>query len=416
MIRRNLTPLILESLEDSPVVFLRGPRQSGKTTLVRSLLDGEYDARYLTFDDAGPLAAATADPDGFVDALPERVVLDEIQRAPGLFRALKRSVDRRRTPGRFLLTGSANALVLPRVSESLAGRMETLTLWPFSQGELEGVVEGFVDACFAKTFPAGRFPGSDWPSLVARIVQGGFPEAVRRAGAARRRAWFEGYVTTLLERDVRDLTQIHALRELPRLLRLVAARTSGLLNLADLARDAALPLTTLQRHWALLEAIFFVRTLPPWSGGHTARLVKAPKVLICDTGLLCALLDLDAPRLERDDLMAGAALESFVAVELIRQSAWSRTRPALLHYRTHKQHEVDFVLEDGAGRIVGIEVKKTASPGPHDLRGLRSLAEATGKKFVRGLLLHTGETVVGFGSNLYAVPVGALWSLGAAVP
>lgn len=409
MKHRHITPLVLAALADTPVVFVQGPRQAGKTTLVRGLREHGHAADYRTLDDAAVLAAARSDPDGFVDSLPERVILDEVQRAPDLFRAIKRSVDAKRKPGRFLLTGSANALVLPKVSESLAGRMEVLTLAPFSQGEVAGRREGFVDACFAREFKPGAFRDAGWPALVERIVRGGFPEVLGRADAARRSAWFGSYITTILERDVRDLSNVQNLSDLPRLLRLLAARTSGVLNLSDVARDAHLPLTTLQRHWALLEAVFLVRTLPAWSGNLTSRLAKAPKVLLNDAGLLCHLLNLDAERLKTDDLMSGSVLESFVAVELAKQATWSRARPALFHYRTQKQQEVDLVLEDAAGRLVGVEVKKTASPTSGDFKGLRHLSEQTGKRFLRGILLYTGSMSAAFGPNLHAVPVNALW-------
>jgi predicted AAA+ superfamily ATPase len=408
---RHLTPQLLAALADTPVVFVQGPRQAGKTTLVQNLASTGHSADYRTLDDAAVLAAAQHDPDGFVDSLPERVILDEVQRAPELFRAIKASVDRRRKPGRFLLTGSANALVLPKVSESLAGRMEVLTLRPFSQGEIEGRVEGFVDACFAAEFRPRKLKGENWPALVERIVAGGFPEALTRPDAARRAAWFGSYVTTILERDVRDLANVQHLRELPRLLRLIAARSCGVLNLADLARDARLPLTTLQRHWALLEAVFFVQTLPAWSGNLTSRLAKTPKLLLGDTGLLCHLLALDADRLKTDDLMTGAVLESFVTSELFKQVTWSETRPSLFHYRTHKQQEVDIVMEDRRGRLVGIEVKKTASPSSSDFKGLKHLQEMTGKRFLRGVLLYTGAESVPFGKDFYALPVSALWQI-----
>ena len=411
MKHRHITPQVVAALADTPVVFVQGPRQSGKTTLVQSLGEHGHPAEYRTLDDAAVLAAARSDPDGFVDSLPERVILDEVQRAPDLFRAIKRSVDARRKPGRFLLTGSANALVLPKVSESLAGRMEVLSLAPFSQGEIEGRREGFVEACFGLSFAPGVFRDAGWPPLVERIVRGGFPEALARADAARRAAWFGSYITTILERDVRDLSNVQNLSDLPRLLRLLAARTSGVLNLSDVARDAHLPLTTLQRHWALLEAVFFARTLPAWSGNLTSRLAKAPKVLLNDTGLLCHLLNLDSERLKTDELMSGSVLESFVAVELAKQACWSRVHPALFHYRTQKQQEVDLVMEDATGRLVGIEVKKTASPTSSDFKGLRHLSEQTGKRFLRGILLYTGSTSVAFGPNLHAVPVSALWQL-----
>jgi len=406
---RHIARKAHDALQDTPVVFIQGPRQAGKTTLTEYLRHEGYDASYVTLDDATTLKAALDDPDGFIAGLPERVIIDEVQRAPDLFRAIKASVDRRRKPGRFLLTGSAQALVLPKVSESLAGRMEVLTLWPFSQGEIEGRTEGFIDACFAPTFALKRLKPETWPVLAERVARGGFPEAVARATGARRSAWFEAYVQTILDRDVRDLANVAGLRELPRLLRLAAARAMGLLNFADLGRDATMPTTTLSRYWAMLEAVFLVRSLLPWSANLGQRMVKAPKVAFGDSGLLCHLLDLDAARLRGDDLMAGAALETFVAGELTRQRGWSESRAALFHYRTHGQQEVDFVLEDPRGRIVGIEVKKTASPGSNDFKGLRHLQEVAGKRFHRGILLYTGTESVPFGPDLYALPVSALW-------
>jgi uncharacterized protein len=300
-------------------------------------------------------------------------------------------------------------MLLPKVSESLAGRMEVLTLWPFSQGELANKREGFIDACFSPEFMPGSYRDSHWTELTQRIIAGGYPEATERAAGARRNAWFGSYVTTILERDIRDIANVQGLRDLPRLLRLAAARAAGLLNFADLSRDAALPQTTLQRYWALLEATFMVRTLPAWSANLSSRLVKAPKVLLNDTGLLCSLLGLDANRLQSDDLMTGAVLESFVAQEITKQITWSETQPTLFHFRTHLQQEVDLVLENNAGQIVGIEVKKTASPSARDFKGLKFLQEAIGRRFVRGILLHTGTTSVAFGPNLHAVPISALW-------
>jgi uncharacterized protein len=409
MKRRNLAPQIMAALRDTPVVYVQGPRQAGKSTLAQSLPGDGYDAEYFTLDDAATLAAAQSDPDGFIGGLPERVILDEVQRVPELFRAIKQSVDARRKPGRFLLTGSAQALVLPKLSESLVGRMEVLTLWPFSQGEIAGRHDGFVDACFAREFKPGTFRDTGWPALAGRIAMGGYPEVLARTNAARRQAWFGSYITTILERDVRDLANVSGLRDLPRLLRLAASRAMGLLNFADLSRDAAMPQTTLQRYWALFEATFLVRSLPPWHANLGLRLVKTPKVLLGDTGLLCHLLGLDAGRLQADDLMTGAALECFAAAELTKQISWSETRPGLFHYRTHTQQEVDFVLEDARGQLVGIEVKKTASPTSGDFKGLRHLSEQTGKRFLRGVLLYTGSTSVAFGPNLHAVPMGALW-------
>lgn len=409
MKQRFLAPRVMAALSDTPVVFVQGPRQSGKTTLVQNLQADGHETEYFTLDDAAVLEAAISDTQGFVSGLPERVILDEVQRAPGLFLAIKHSVDKNRAPGRFLLTGSANAMLLPKVSESLAGRMEVLPLWPFSQGEISEVQENFAEACFSAEFNPGRITGADWSTLVSKIVAGGYPEAVSRTKADRRQAWFGSYVTTILERDVRDIANIQGLRELPSLLRLVAARSSNMLNFNDLARDAGIAPTTLKRYWALLEAVFLGITIPAWSGNLTSRLSKAPKLVIGDAGLLCHLLGLDEGRLKDDSLMTGAALETFVGLELIKQLAWPHHAPRLFHYRTHAQQEVDYVLEDRAGRLVGIEVKKSASPTASDFRGLRHLAEQTGEKFVRGILLYTGTETVSFGPGLQAVPISALW-------
>lgn len=410
MKQRFIAPRIMAALSDTPVVFVQGPRQSGKTTLVQNLQSHGHKADYLTLDDAAVLEAAVSDAQGFVSGLPERVILDEVQRAPELFLAIKHSVDKNRAPGRFLLTGSANAMLLPKVSESLAGRMEVLPLWPFSQGEIGAVQETFTDACFSSDFNPGRITGADWPTLVSKIVAGGYPEAIARTKADRRQAWFGSYVTTILERDVRDITNIQGLRELPSLLRLVAARSSNVLNFNDLARDAGIAPTTLKRYWGLLEAVFLGITLPAWSGNLTSRLSKAPKLMIGDAGLLCHLLGLDEARLKEDGLMTGAVLETFVGLELIKQLVWTANSPRLFHYRTHAQQEVGYVLEDRAGRVVGIEVKKSASPTSSDFRGLRHLAEQTGERFVRGILLYTGTESVSFGPGLLAVPISALWN------
>lgn len=406
---RHILPHLLAALRDTPVVFLQGPRQSGKTTLVQGLRHNEHNAEYYTFDDAAVHAAAHTDPSGFVENLPDRVILDEVQRVPDIFMAIKRSVDKRRTPGRFLLTGSAQALVLPQASEALVGRMEVLTLWPFSQGEIAGRDESFVDQCFARTFSQHHRVESIWPSLIDRIVKGGFPEAVSRSDAGRRSEWFGSYVTTILQRDVRDLANISAIRELPRLLQLAASRASTLLNFSSLSRDAAIPQTTLKRYWSLLEATFLTKTVDPWSANLGTRLVKAPKIIFPDTGLLCHLAGLSKESLRGDDAMAGPVLETFVGGELLKQISWSKTHPSLFHFRTHAQQEVDYVLEDAAGRVVGIEVKKSSSPSSHDFNGLRSLKELSGKKFIRGMVLYTGSSTVAFGPDLFAVPLGALW-------
>lgn len=412
MFTRHLTAALLNALSDSPVVFLNGPRQSGKSTLVRGLAAGPHRARYLTLDDLSVLAAARGDPLGFLAGLDGPVILDEVQRAPELFLPLKAEVDRDRRPGRFLLTGSASVTVLPQLSQALVGRMEILTLWPLSQGEVEGVKENFVDALFEPELAPPDFKPSSRADLWKRVGRGGYPEPFARAQPERRRAWVDSYVATIVQRDVQDLANIEGLTVLPRLLGLLAARSAGLTNYAELSRTMGLPQTTLKRYLALLEATFLSHPVPPWSGNLGKRLVKAPKLFLNDAGLAAALLAVDAERLAADGNLAGPLLETFVMAELAKQSSWSRTRPRLYHFRTQAGAEVDFVLEDARGRCVGIEVK-AGGVGAGDFKGLKALAEILGKRFVRGVVLSASPETTPFGRNLHALPVDALWRLGA---
>lgn len=407
MLPRHAAHRLRAALADRPVVLLHGARQTGKTTLVRVMAE-ERGARYVTLDDLTMLAAARGDAAGFLAGFAEPLVLDEVQRAPELLLAIKAAVDRKRTPGRFLLTGSANVLLLPRVAESLAGRMEIVNLWPFSQGEIEGAAEGFIDAVFADAPPVLDRSASSAP-LTERVLRGGYPEAFSIASAERRRAWFDGYVTTILQRDVRDLARIEGLTELPRLLALLASRPMAQLNFADLSRGTGLPQTTLKRYFALLETVFLVRLLPPWYANIGKRLVKTPKVLITDTGLAAHLMGIDRGRVAEDRGLLGGLLESFVAMELVKQAGWSADSPALYHFRTHEGDEVDLVLERRGGALVGVEVKSAATVTAADFKGLRALAELAGRRFRRGIVLYTGAEVVPFGAGLFALPVEALW-------
>jgi uncharacterized protein len=344
-------------------------------------------------------------------------VLDEIQRAPELFVALKAAVDRDRRPGRFLLTGSANVLLLPRLSESLAGRMEIHTLRGLSQGEFEGLREGFIDALFARASPTvlspDRSPGRPSRDLVARVLRGGFPEPALKRSAPRREAWLRDYVNTLLQRDVRELANIEGLTALPHLLAVLATRTAGLFNLADVSRVVGLPQTTLKRYLSLLEATFLIEWLPAWHTRVARRLVKAPKLFVADSGLAAHLLGFEAQHARHERTRLGPLLETFVVSELRKQAAWSRTRPRLFHFRTQAGQEVDVVLEDARGRIVGVEVKAAVGLSSADWNGLRALKEAAGARFVRGVVLYGGQEALPFGRDLLALPVSALWSLGA---
>jgi uncharacterized protein len=412
MLRRNLLPAITAALADRPVVLLHGPRQTGKSTLATAAAPS---ARYLTFDDLTLVGAAAADPRGFLDGLADSapVILDEVQRVPDLFPAIKAIVDRDRTPGRFLLTGSANIYLVPRISESLAGRMEVATLLPLSQGEIEGHHESFISAIFARRLslaPKALSPSPRATPLAERIVRGGYPELVTRIARARRDAWFASYITAILGRDVRDLANIEDLAMLPRLLALVASRTSGLLNFADLSRSITLPQSTLKRYFSLLQATFMIHLVPPWSANIGLRLVKSPKVFLGDTGLAAHLLAASPARLKREPALLGPLLENFVVTELLKQLSWTAAAPSLYHFRTTTGREVDMVLEDRAGRIVGIEVKSAATITSDDLKGMRALAETAGTRFLRGIILYTGGEHIPFGKDLHALPLHTLWT------
>jgi len=368
-----------------------------------------HPARYITFDDAVTLSAATSDPAGFLAGIDGPVALDEVQRAPELFLAIKADVDHNRRPGRFLLTGSANVLMLPKLAELLAGRMEILRLWPLSQGEIAGRREGFVDLLFGRGPGTFRVAGKGKDDLAERILRGGYPEARGRASWNRRRAWYNSYVSTILQMDVRDLAQIEGLSAMPRLLALLASRVGSLLNHAEVSRSLGLPQTTLKRYMALLETTFLVQLLPAWSGNLGKRLVKSPKLYLNDTGLAAALLGRGDEKALRDSQLMGPLLENFVVAEVRKQVTWGRTEPSLFHFRTLTGQEVDVVFESPSGDLVGIEVKASATVDAGDLRGLRCLAEQTGKRFHRGVVLYRGRETVPFGKNMHAVPVQALW-------
>jgi len=412
MIRRNLAALLREALTDTPAVLINGARQTGKSTLVQSGDLARENRQYLTFDDPGLLAAAKRDPNGFIAGLNLPVTLDEIQHVPELFPAIKAAIDRNRQPGQFLLTGSANVMLLPRLSESLAGRMEVLTLWPFSQGELRGVTENFVDNLFSTGRANWSSKGTlaSWEELLEIMVAGGYPPAVARHNPSRREAWFQSYVMTMLQRDIRDLASIADMTAIPRLLSVVAARAGSLLNFADLSRTMALPQTTLKRYFALLENTFLVQLLRPWARNLGKRVIQTPKVYLNDSGLLAYTLGASAGRLKTEGSLAGSVLENFVLMELRKQCSWSALKPEMFYWRTVSGQEVDFVLEDRTGKVVGIEVKAAATLGSNDVRGLQALANAVGKNWIRGVVLYSGTEVIPFASNLHAVPLNRLWS------
>jgi predicted AAA+ superfamily ATPase len=353
-------------------------------------------------------AAAQTDPMGFAGDLPERTILDEVQRVPALFTALKTVIDRQRTPGRFILTGSANVLLVPRLADSLAGRLEILRLHPLAQDELASRVSRFIDALFGSAFKM-RTSERLGPDLTNRISAGGYPAALTRAGGRRRAAWYRDYVEAHIQRDVRDLARIGSLEVLPRLLALAAGQTARLFNVSDLAGPFQLSRPTIRDYVTLLERIFLLELLPPWHTNRLSRLVKTPKLHMGDTGVACAWLGLDGASLLQDRGALGQMLETFVFQELRRQASRHEATFGFYHFRDRDGAEVDIVLERDGGRVAGVEVKAAATVFPSDFRGLRKLKDIARDQFAEGVVLYDGQSVASFGDRLHAVPVRALW-------
>jgi uncharacterized protein len=411
MIERRARSLIVEAAQDSRVVLVVGPRQAGKTTLVRDLATGALPRSYVTMDEAGARRAASEDPVGFVAGLDLPVAIDEIQRAPDLLLEVKRIADRDPRSGQFLLTGSARVLSLPRVADALVGRVETVTLWPLSQAEVEGSQGTLIDALFEGRPPSisGAVEGSG--AWLERALGGGFPEARERRGGRRRDAWFSSYLETLVERDVRDLSDIRSVDEVPALLTLVASRSTGPLNVAGLASDLRISEASARRYLSLLRSVFTLLRIPSWRRNLGRRATAAPKYQLVDSGLAAHLLSLDRERLAADESLAGGLFEGFARMELVKQAEWSEARPSVLHFRTRGgAREVDAVLERRGGQIVGVEMKASASLSRRDFRGLEALRESRDDSFATGVVLHAGEQTLPFGDRLWAVPVSALWS------
>lgn len=430
---RSVERRLVEALEDSPVVLIHGPRQCGKTTLAqitcapnhptwggsgpaRSYSQEGRDYSYFSFDDPVTRDGARADPMGFVADLPEHVILDEVQRVPELFEAIKISVDRRRAPGRFLLTGSTNVFLVPQLSDSLAGRIQIVPLHPLTQFELTGLSNpshrdaGFLNALFGDGFPMFRCERLGG-QLVDRIVAGGFPAALERPTPRRLANWYRDYVEVLVQRDARDIARVRSLDVLPRLLRAAAAHTAQLFNLSTLASPFELSRPSIGDYVTLLERLFLLERLPAWHSDRMKRLVKSPKLHLGDTGLAAALLGTDARALAADRSLLGHFLETFVYQELRRQSSWHDTPTEFFHFRDKDGVETDVVIEQTSGAVAGVEIKAAATVNSTDLRGLRKLEKAVGNRFVRGIVLHDGETCIPFGDRFHAVPISRLWRM-----
>ncbi len=409
---RHVMPRVLESLADTRVTVVQGARQVGKTTLVSQVV-GQLGGLLVTLDDELSREAARADPAGFLLQQPDGLLaIDEVQRVPTLILALKLAVDRDPRPGRYLLTGSADLLRLPAMQDSLAGRAENIDLYGFSQGELEGVREQFVDRILSgETFEGHRSPLARVDYL-QRACAGGYPEALARPPGRRRAAWFDSYLQRIVQRDAHDISGLQRLGELPLLLRLIAARNASELNLADLAGDAGIPVRTLAPYIELLETLFLVHRLPAWSTNLSQRVISRPKVALQDTGLAARLVNASGTSASPgvNPQVAGPLLEGFVAVEIWRQLGWSEHTVRMFHYRDRQGAEVDLVLESDDGRVAAVEVKASSTVAARDFRWLAQLRDRLGARFAAGVILHAGSTTAPFGPRLAAAPLDVLWA------
>ena len=405
---RPLAVVLGEALADTPVVCLTGPRQSGKTTLVRAMMP---ERPFFSLDHPPYLSAAKGDPAGFVAALPREVTIDEIQRAPELLPAIKLSVDLDRRPGRFVLTGSANLLLLPAVTESLAGRMEVARLMPLSESEKERRPGRFLADLLAGDITPALHAGGQAPDpagLGGRLVSGGYPEPLGR-NPARARQWHRQYVRSIVDRDVLDVGRVRDADGVARLLQLLAARNGELLNTAGLSRELGLHRSTVREYIAVLERLFLVRRLPPWHRNVGKRLVKTPKMHLVDSGLASTLAGLRPEDwIAKRDRM-GHLLESFMVHQFVTQAGWTHPDLRFWHFRDKDGQEVDLVMTIGA-RTWGVEVKATSTPGRSAGRGMMRLAALCGDGFEGGIVLYNGRDILPMdGERMLAVPLREIW-------
>ncbi len=400
---------VSEALADTRVVLVTGARQCGKSTLLGLVAKGR-EAEWRNLDAAATRQAAIADPAGFVD-YPELMVIDEVQRVPGLLLAIKEQVDTDQRPGRYLLSGSARVLALRGLPDTLPGRIEAIELWPFSQGEIDGTPDRFVDVVFEHGEAVTHESAIGRQEYAERIVRGGFPEALARTNPRRRERFFDSYLADLVARDVSQLSEIERTAEMRALIRLLAARSGQLLVVTAVSGETGLPASTVNRYLSLLEEVVLVKRIPAWSRNVSTRAIGTPKLAFVDSGIAANLLGADIRSLLRPGGPFGPLLEGFVLMELARQLTWTRQRAELFHYRTKDKVEVDAVLENRQGSVVGIEVKASSTVGPDDFRGLRHLAARTGDDFIVGVVLYTGTQTLPFGPRMRAMPVGTLWEI-----
>ncbi len=408
LIERHARPLVVEALGYSRVVFVLGARQVGKSTLAKQVVTTDHPATVVTLDDQATRDAARLDPHGFIAGLRGPALIDEVQLAPDLLYAIKQAVDEDPTPGRFLLTGSANVLTAPRISESLAGRVRRVELWPLAQSEIHASAGNFVDCLFAGDPPQVSAAPVGREAFAELVARGGYP-AVYSLSEGRRRNWYRDYVQGIVERDLRDIASAQKLSEMPRLLRLLAANSAKLLDYRKLAGDLQISDKTVSAYVELLRTVFLVHVVPAWRPGLRSRELHTPKLYLTDTGLLSQQLGVDERRITTDDQVTGHALETFCGMEILKHQSWAAEHSTLRHYRVHDD-EIDIVLESQAGDLVAVEVKASASIRERDWRAMRRLRDSRADRFKAGAVLYTGRQTIPLGDRIWAVPVSGLWS------
>jgi hypothetical protein len=412
MVPRLAAPRLADRVAAFRVVVVNGPRQSGKTTLLR-LFQQSHGGSFRTLDDAGMLEAARADPTGFAGQGQTPRIIDEVHRGGDpLVLAVKQVVDEVGERGIFVLSGSTRFLTVPTLSESLAGRAVFVDLWPFTMAERHGVPGDFCDRLFEGPAAFLADPASPWDrdAYAATMVVGGYPEAVVLDRDDLRGAWFDGYLSTVILRDVGSFAQVRHAESVPRLLSMLAARSGGTTVVADLATGLQLNQATVRDYLTYLETVFLTARIAPWLSNLTARQVKTPKTYVTDPGLAAHLLQVDVEALASPGSpAAGPTTETFVHAELSRLLAAGDTGATVHFYRDRDGREVDFLLEKRNGRLVGLEVKAAATVRPSDFRHLRWLRDALGDRFAGGYVVHLGRDSLAFGDGLAAIPLSAMW-------
>lgn len=407
MYHRLIQKKISAALKDTPAIVLVGPRQCGKTTLVKKMISKAWN--FVTLDDVNQRQFAVSDPAGFIaHYAKKRVVIDEVQRAPELFLTIKQAVDAHRVPGRFILTGSANAMMLPAVSDSLAGRMEVISLFPLAECEIQGKSPTFLKKLLSNIAPETRnIKIRD--QLISKILSGGFPEALSRKTESRRTAWFHQYILSMIQKDMKDLGDLEHLRIAPRLIQMLSQHSGNLINYASIGEVLGVSRQTVTRYLQLLEQLFLYCALPAWHRNEQKRLIKTQKAYLVDSGLMCALRKINSTKLHHDPQLLGSALENYVLCEVQRLASFYDEPLFFYHFRDKEYNEVDIVIETMSGEVFGIEVKASATLRSDDLKGMKKLKKIAGKSFCAGIVLYDGDHTNIIDGNIFTAPIGTLW-------